>query len=575
MFVVHSCLDLEIQINSESNTGSVRLGALAASSLSIIQKGNLTKLEVYSDATKNILLNSTALSLRFISPGNDVSILNSHWAGKATIAVDAGNLNIKDSSLKCKRKKAEVNYYPSSDCSLVLENIKRVQITSTKMANIVFDTALVQHINIIDNSTVDDMMWHVEGRYVTVSHDWPQRHCKNTEIKVSNDSKIAEYYYSPSCQGNKTMLRDYLECFVQRTCKKQQSWLVGGTCRKKQNIKDCFKLEDHLEKVHRASAFNQAMQLELLIDDKEEIERKMTAESCSFQAGVLLDDKNIPQMSKQTALMKAVRKNAVFTTELLISKVADFCSLSDQNETIFHFWASGNSFDLTHLLVANFRKNCKDKERLTLGIDALMNERNSLGASPLHLAAGKDVAEVLLKHSSDVQDTDHDSRTPLHYAATYGYEDVARLLLEKGAAAELIDDTDNLGWTPLHLAVKNGRDSMTRLLLEKGAKVDAVGQTLGNFGQTPLHVAALSGHDSVARLLLEKGAEVNAPDYWGRTPLHEAAKHGHYSMAVLLLEEGAAVDATDKYGQTPLKFATMNGHDSVAKLLLEKMSHRG
>ncbi|KIX03194.1 uncharacterized protein Z518_06746 [Rhinocladiella mackenziei CBS 650.93] len=60
------------------------------------------------------------------------------------------------------------------------------------------------------------------------------------------------------------------------------------------------------------------------------------------------------------------------------------------------------------------------------------------------------------------------SRTPLSWASENGHEDVARLLIEKGAA---VDSTDEYGRTPLSWASGNGHEDVVRLLIEKGAEL--------------------------------------------------------------------------------------------------------
>ena len=61
----------------------------------------------------------------------------------------------------------------------------------------------------------------------------------------------------------------------------------------------------------------------------------------------------MPKCKNKCSCSHALRTNALFTTEVLISHGADLCSLSDMNETVFHFWAVGNSTDLTKILMEN------------------------------------------------------------------------------------------------------------------------------------------------------------------------------------------------------------------------------
>ena len=58
-------------------------------------------------------------------------------------------------------------------------------------------------------------------------------------------------------------------------------------------------------------------------------------------------------------------------------------------------------------------------------------------------------------------------RTPLSWTAERGHEEVAKLLLEKGAELESKDDG---GRRPLSWAADRGHEAVAKLLLEKGAE---------------------------------------------------------------------------------------------------------
>lgn len=72
------------------------------------------------------------------------------------------------------------------------------------------------------------------------------------------------------------------------------------------------------------------------------------------------------------------------------------------------------------------------------------------------------------------------------------------------------------GWTALHEAADAGRLDVARLLLERGAAADAQWnfrerqQEQFDLGVTPLHLAAASGAQAVVELLLEHHVNVNA-----------------------------------------------------------------
>ena len=94
----------------------------------------------------------------------------------------------------------------------------------------------------------------------------------------------------------------------------------------------------------------------------------------------------------------------------------------------------------------------------------------------------------------------------------------------------------------LYDACKVGSVDVARRLLEKGAAVERAGKR----GRTPLYAACTWGHVDAARLLLDKGAEVDRVDKNGRTPLHAACCNNQVDAVRLLLDKGAEVDQADK-----------------------------
>jgi ankyrin repeat protein len=91
----------------------------------------------------------------------------------------------------------------------------------------------------------------------------------------------------------------------------------------------------------------------------------------------------------------------------------------------------------------------------------------------------------------------------LQVAATFGYDNIIQLLLEKGTDINALWKTIS---TALIAASYSGRDETVKLLLEKGADIHAHSQR----HSTALHAASACGHDQIIKQLIEKGADVNA-----------------------------------------------------------------
>ncbi len=110
----------------------------------------------------------------------------------------------------------------------------------------------------------------------------------------------------------------------------------------------------------------------------------------------------------------------------------------------------------------------------------------------------------------EINRLDREGITPLGYAAQSGCLEIARMLLDGGAAVDLTDPHSN--WTPLLRAAEGRHADVVRLLAKHGANADVVGV----MGDTPWTVALrgpLVGEDRVGDrnatllALLENGAD--------------------------------------------------------------------
>ncbi|KAA8547685.1 hypothetical protein F0562_004114 [Nyssa sinensis] len=164
----------------------------------------------------------------------------------------------------------------------------------------------------------------------------------------------------------------------------------------------------------------------------------------------------------------------------------------------------------------------------------------------------------LIRAGANPKKTDYDGRSPLHLAASRGYEDITHFLSQEGVDVNL---SDNFGNTPLLDAIKNGHDRVASLLVEKGAtlKIDDAGSFLCT--------TVAKGESDFLKRVLSNGIDPNSKDYDHRTPLHIAVSEGLYLMAKLLLEAGANVFSKDRWGNTPLDEGRMCGNKNMIKLL--------
>ena len=200
--------------------------------------------------------------------------------------------------------------------------------------------------------------------------------------------------------------------------------------------------------------------------------------------------------------------------------------------------------------------------------------------TPLHSAARfgrEDLAELLVARGADVRTPDEPGgSTALHLAAQYGQVGVAKVLVARGAD---VNARTKFGKTPLHDAVDGlggtsdleGRVSVVQLLLAHGADVNA---RENGSNRTPLdHAAAASANQAnserMTQLLLAAGANPRSADSQGESPLHQAAVHGNLTAVRRLLDGGADANAAGR-DTTPLGTAASRGHVEVVALLLSR-----
>jgi ankyrin repeat protein len=208
------------------------------------------------------------------------------------------------------------------------------------------------------------------------------------------------------------------------------------------------------------------------------------------------------------------------------------------------------------------------------------------GADAANAAQNRDMTTLraLLRQRSDVNATQPDGTTALHWAAHWNDLETVNLLLKAGADAKA---TNRYGSTPLSEAVMTGNAALVDTLLKAGASANT---PTTRDGETVLMTASRAGNTETVKMLLDRGADVNArEEYKGQTALMWAAAERHTDIVKLLLAHGAdwkvrSVDRETKPprlsaassispiargGFTALGFAAREGDIDIAKVMLD------
>jgi ankyrin repeat protein len=343
---------------------------------------------------------------------------------------------------------------------------------------------------------------------------------------------------------------------------------------------------------------------------------------------------NAPLPSGETPLMVASRAGSIDAVNSLLAHKADVNATEKLHEQTALMWAVANKHsEVARSLIRN---------------GANLHARSMNGYTPLLFAAQEgdlDCVKALLEGGADINeavgagggprtgDSEGTVRrrgtgfafrrraegvtpgmTPLLVAAARGYEDVALLLLEKGANPNAVDED---GMTALHWSFIKGlaaiaaaynqlannapifRPNMTRLakaLVEHGADVNArTGKTwqtpaglegggarLDSAGTTPFFLATTTLDLDMMRYLLAHGADPKITDAAGATALHAASgtadndqgrnaeeRQKGLVAARMLLDLGIDLNAVGDLGYTALHGAAYCGDDAMVQLLVD------
>ena len=279
-----------------------------------------------------------------------------------------------------------------------------------------------------------------------------------------------------------------------------------------------------------------------------------------------------------TPFMYAAKLGNTSVCKLLIEGKADFTLLVKDKSALDKAAMYGHK-DTCKLLLERAAKR-EEEENKETG-QRLLNRATSESYEGLMALTARyghhEVCELLLGYGVSIE---HELQKPfwtsLHRACANGFNEFARTLLNSEYEKAIIDHASGEkeeGKTALMVAASSGYSDTVRMLLEEfGA--DPTKTNL--FGKPVLLLAAEAGQADVVKILLSNPA-VNVDGTVSTakgetTPLLEAVKKAHADTVRVLLAHGAKSAGNEEKGQPDaLLEATRRGNPKIVRLLAESM----
>ncbi|KAL3864279.1 hypothetical protein ACJMK2_005975 [Sinanodonta woodiana] len=275
---------------------------------------------------------------------------------------------------------------------------------------------------------------------------------------------------------------------------------------------------------------------------------------------IQLDPTVLEQLDEDgcTPLSHAVQSEQLQTVKQLVKMGANINTQDRDGRTYMSLAAyQGWNEGVVYLLRHGARQSICDKFGRTPLQAATYNENPSS-------------LETLLQNLTvdQINQTDNEKMTALHWAAFHNRPTHVRRLLECGAN---VLKTDVDGKTALHWAAQNGSKGCCSMFLTHKMRQEIL-KGKDNMGKTAVHFAAAAGHaDIVSEITKLDSTIIDAEDIDDRTPLHWAAAMGQTDCVRSLLKLGANPDVQDVDGATPLVYAKQSKFTDIQRLLEEAL----
>ncbi|KAL3821488.1 hypothetical protein ACJIZ3_007393 [Penstemon smallii] len=201
----------------------------------------------------------------------------------------------------------------------------------------------------------------------------------------------------------------------------------------------------------------------------------------------------------------------------------------------------------------------------------LSNYENNKGEFPLYLAAKLghvDCVASILEFSTDQEriNEQYRKKSPIQAAIKNKHRDVLEVMLNMNPG--FIKLKDDKWRTPLHYAASIGYLEEVRYLLDR---YPPSATQRDKSGLLPIHLASIGGHVDIISLLLQDFPDpAELLDKYGRNILHLAAKNGRCNVVNYILNNHnfeELINMKDNQGNVPLHLATMDWHPKIVNVL--------
>ncbi|CAM9276154.1 unnamed protein product, partial [Ectocarpus sp. 13 AM-2016] len=197
-----------------------------------------------------------------------------------------------------------------------------------------------------------------------------------------------------------------------------------------------------------------------------------------------------------------------------------------------------------------------------------LDERGMWGNTPLIVAtqyAHPDIALALIAGGANVTLENERQATALHFSCVEGSVGVVSALLNSGANVDPsvatvhhpgVNGGQTIPLTPLSAAATGGYTELVRLLVQHGVDINRRVEPVGADGK-------------------ERRSSLLGTDGIGGSALTAAARYGHTETCLILVDSGANMLLEDWNSRTPLLHAILGEHEQTAIALLDRARSAG